>query len=154
MKLVDEMLDGKIGRETYETMLRKYQDRRREAEARLSQLEVDYKDPLDFLDKAIVVSSSLSYLHERLDFQHKKSLLRAVFERIEVRDRAIVDVKLNPPFSILLRNDLDKLFKDSPSAATKQDIFEQLINIAFSKNGSEINQLLKDIDISSYLERN
>lgn len=133
MKLVDEMLDGRVGRETYETMLKKYQDKRREAEARLSQFEVNYKDPLDFLDKAIVVSSSLSYLHERLDYQHKKSLLKAVFERIEVRERAIVDVKLNPPFSILLRDDLEKLFKDSPSEATKEDIFEQLSSLTLSE---------------------
>jgi len=149
MKLVDEMLDGKIGRETYETMLKKYQDKRREAEARLSQFEVDYKDPLDFLDKAIVVSSSLSFLHERLDFQHKKSLLKAVFERIEVRDRAIVDVKLNPPFSILLRNDLEKLFKDSPSAATKEDIFEQICHCRLNEKKSDIIEILNQLDNDS-----
>jgi DNA invertase Pin-like site-specific DNA recombinase len=126
IKLIDEMLDGRVARDVYETMLKKYQDKRKEAEARLSQFEVDYKDPLDFLDKAIVVSSALSYLHERLDYQHKKNLMKAVFERIYVRDRVIVDVKLNPPFSILLGNDLEKLFKDSPSEATKGDIFEQL----------------------------
>jgi DNA invertase Pin-like site-specific DNA recombinase len=146
MKLIDEMLDGRVGRETYETMLKKYQDKGREAEARLSQFEVDYKDPLDFLDKAIVVSSSLSYLHERFDFKNKKNLLKAVFERIYVRDRVIVDVKLNPPFSILLGKDLEKLFKDSPSEATKQDIFEQIIEFMFSEKypvlKEQVNSLL------------
>jgi hypothetical protein len=128
-------------------MLKKYQDKRKEAEARLSQFEVDYKDPLDFLDKAIVVSSALSYLHERFDFKNRKSLLRAVFERIEVRDKEIVDVKLNPPFSILLRDDLEKLFKKSPSEATKEDIFEQLINTTFSENIRGIKQI---VDILLY----
>ena len=137
IKLIDEMLDGRVARDVYEIMLKKYQDKRKEAEARLSQFEVDYKDPLDFLDKAIVVSSALSYLHERLDYQHKKNLMKAVFERIYVRDRAIVDVKLNPPFSILLGKDLEKLFKDSPSEATKQDIFEH-------RNKKLVEQVFKD----------
>ena len=145
MKLIDEMLDNRVERETYETMIEKYQGRRREAEARLSQFEVDYKDPLDFLDKAIVVSSSLAYLHERFDFKHKKTLLKAVFERIEVREREIVNVKLNPPFSILLRDDLEKLFKESPSEATKQDIFEQLIGFRFSEGFRTANQLIIDL---------
>jgi site-specific DNA recombinase len=145
IKLVDEMLDNKIGRETYETMLKKYQDKRKEAEARLSQFEVDYKDPLDFLDKAIVVSSALSYLHERFDFKNRKSLLRAVFERIEVRDRAIVDVKLNPPFSILLRDDLEKLFKQSPSEATKQDIFEQLVRLTIHDGAPQSKKILDEL---------
>lgn len=143
MKLVDEMLDGRVGRETYETMLKKYQDKRREAEARLSQFEVDYKDPLDFLDKCIVVSSMLSYLHERLEYKHKKNLLKAVFERIYVRDRAIVDVKLNPPFSILLRNDLEKLFKESSSEGTKEDIFEQIVSFNLSAQNLEIKGLVE-----------
>jgi hypothetical protein len=145
IKLIDEMLDGRVARDVYETVLKKYQDKRKEAEARLSQFEVDYKDPLDFLDKCIVISSMLSYLHERLDYQHKKNLMKAVFEKIYVQDRAIVDVKLNPPFSILLGKDLEKLFKDSPSEATIKDIFEQLLKISFSSDLYVIKELVYQI---------
>ena len=145
IKLVDEMLDGRVAKDIYKTMLKKYQNMRKEAEARLSQFEVDYKDPLDFLDKAIVVSSALSYLHERLDYEHKKGLLKAVFERIEVRERAIVDVKLNPPFSILLRNDLEKLFKDSPSEATKQDVFEQITDAEYMGGRIESKKIIEEL---------
>ena len=137
------MLDGRINKDVYETMLKKYQDKRREAEARFSQFEVDYRDPLDFLDKCIVVSSMLSYLHERLGYQHKKNLMKAVFERIYVQDRAIVDVKLNPPFSILLGKDLEKLFKDSPSAATKEDVFEQIVDFCVSDKYAVIKKQIE-----------
>ena len=129
MKLLDEKLGGKTSSEIYEKMQKQYSEKRREAEARLSQLEVDYDDPLDFLDKCIVIGSMLSYLHERFDFKHKKYLLKAIFEKIYVRDRAIADVKLNLPFSILFSEDVRRLFEDSPSEATKQDIFEQLTKL-------------------------
>ncbi len=133
IKLIDEMLDGRIARDIYETMQKKYSEKRKEAEARLSQMDVDYKDPLDFLDKCIVISSMLYYLHERFDYKHRKNLLKAVFEKILVQDRAIVDVKLNPPFSILLGKDLKRLFKNSPSAPTKEDVFEQIVNFTLSE---------------------
>ena len=47
-----------------------------------------------------------------------KNLLKAGFERIEVQDRAIVDVKLNPPFSLLLGDAIQKTFKDAPVGGT------------------------------------
>ena len=103
---------------------------KRQAEARLSQMEVDYDDPLDFLDKCIVVASTLLYLHRRFSFEQRKNLLRAVFERIEVEDRAIVSVKLNPPFSILMRDDLGRLFKDCPPAGTTQYLARALRALA------------------------
>jgi len=132
LKLLDEMLAGRVERGIYEKMQRRYVEERRQAEARLSQMEVDYHDPLDFLDKCIVVASALLFLHQRFSYEHRKNLLRTVFERIYVENRSIVSVKLNPPFSILLRDDLEKLFKDDPPGATKQDIFEQIIHFTLS----------------------
>ena len=130
LKLLDEMLAGKAERSVYERMQRRYADEKRQAEARLSQMEVDYDDPLDFLDKCIVVASTLLYLHRRFSFEQRKNLLRAVFERIEVEDRAIVSVKLNPPFSILMRDDLGRLFKDCPPAGTTQYLARALRALA------------------------
>ncbi len=132
MKLLDEMLGGKTPRDIYEKMERKYAGQRREAEARLSQLEVDYDDPLDFLDKCIVVASMLSYLHQRFDYEQRKNLLSTVFERIYIQNRAIVDVKLNPPFSFLLKRDIEKVFKNHPTEGTKVALWRKLSPQAFT----------------------
>jgi benzoyl-CoA reductase/2-hydroxyglutaryl-CoA dehydratase subunit BcrC/BadD/HgdB len=84
IKLLDEMLGGKLSRDIYEKTEKKYNDKRREAGARLSQLEVDYDDPLDFLDKCIVIGSMLSFLHQKFNFEQRKNLLKAIFEKIYV----------------------------------------------------------------------
>jgi DNA invertase Pin-like site-specific DNA recombinase len=143
MKLLDEMLGCKLSRETYEKMAAKYQEERNAAEARLSQLEVDYSDPLDFLDKCIVIGSMLSFLHQKFDFEQRKALTKAVFDKIYVKDREIVDVELNPPFSILLRKDLERLFKNHPSRPTKEDVFEQIVNFTFSEKYPAIKALVE-----------
>lgn len=145
MKLADEMLGGKMGRDVYERMQKKYTGERHAAEARLSQLEVDYNDPLDFLDKAIVVSSSLLYLHQRFKFDERKNLLKAVFERIIVKDKSIVDLKLNPPFSFLLGDEIKKLFDNIPSSAHNSKIFEQLIRFTLSEEYEEVHKSFTEI---------
>jgi hypothetical protein len=123
LKLLDEMLSGRVPKDACQKMSKRYIGRKREAEARLSQLEVDYRDPLDFLDKCIVVASMLSYLHHRFKYEQRKDLLRAVFERIHVKDKAIVGVTLNPPFSFLLGKGLEKVFKDHPLKGATADPF-------------------------------
>jgi DNA invertase Pin-like site-specific DNA recombinase len=145
LKLLDEKLSGKVPQDVYDKLENQYQEKRRATEARLSQLEVDYADPLDFLDKAILVASTLLYLHQRFDFDQQKNLCKAIFERIYVKDRAIVGVKLNPPFSFLVKDDLDNVFKNPPSAGTKQDIFEQMVNFTFSEKYPIILNQINDI---------
>jgi site-specific DNA recombinase len=117
IRLLDEMLAGKVARDIYAKMDKKYSEEKRQAEARLSQVEVDYDDPLDFLDKCIVVASMLSCLHKKFIYEQRKDLLQAVFNRIWVQNKAIVDVKLNPPFSFLLGNQIERLFKNRPLTA-------------------------------------
>jgi DNA invertase Pin-like site-specific DNA recombinase len=133
IKLLDEMLGGKIQRDIYEKVEKKYTAKKKEAEARLSQFEVNYNDPLDFLDKCITVSSMLFYLHQRFNYEQKKNLTKVVFEKIYVQNKAIVDVKLNSPFSFLLKEDIENVFEDHPSRRTKEDVFEQIINFTFSE---------------------
>lgn len=149
MKLLDEMLERKIARNIYEKMQKKYLEKRKEAEARLSQLEVDYDDPLDFLDKCIVIGSMLLYLHQKFDYEQQKNLLKAVFDRIYVKDKAITEIKLNPPFSIFFQKDLERLFKNHPTESTKEDVFEQIINFALSDHyivlKSQIDPLLEKV---------
>jgi site-specific DNA recombinase len=145
LKLLDEMLAGKLDRSVYEKMQMRYTEQKDQAEARLSQMQVDYRDPLDFLDKCIVVASCLLYLHQRLDFEGKKKLIKAVFERIEVADKAIVSVKLNPPFSILLGDDIDGLFEDRPTVRAKGDIFEQIVSLSIGGHCAKIKSLVLDL---------
>lgn len=133
LKLLDEMLGGKVARSIYEKMEKKYSEKKREAEARLSQLEVDYDDPLDFLDKCIVVASMFSYLHQEFNYEQRKNLLKALFERIYTKNKAIVDVRLNPPFSFLLKKNIEKVFRNPPSGGTKEDVFEQIVNFTLSE---------------------
>ena len=119
LRLLDEMLADRVLRSTYEKMEKAYRKKREQAEARLSQLEVDYGDPLDFLDKCVVVAGMLAYLHHRFNFEQRKNLVRALFRRIDVQDRGIVGVELNPPFSFIFDNSVRTLFKDHPVVGTQ-----------------------------------
>jgi DNA invertase Pin-like site-specific DNA recombinase len=132
IRLLDEMLAERVPRGTYEKMEKAYRVKREQAEARLAQLEVDYDDPLDFLDKCAVVAGMLAYLHHRFNFEQRKNLVRAVFHRIDVQDRAIVGVELNPPFSFFFDDSIRRLFEDHPAGGTKQEVFEQIVRFTLS----------------------
>ena len=142
IKLIDEKLEGTVEKDIYERMQKHYSEKRTAAETRLSQLEVDYDDPLDFLDKCIVVASMLQFLHNKFNYEQNKQLLSAIFERINVSERAITDVKLNPPFSILLGDKIKTLFKDSPSEPIKEDIFEQIVVFSLSERYVLVKSLI------------
>jgi len=92
-----------------------------------------------------VVASTLLYLHQRFNYEQRKNLLKAVFERIYVQNRAIADVKLNPPFSFLLKNDIEKVFKNHPSGRTKEDVFEQIINFTLSEQYMGVKGLVNPL---------
>ena len=95
LKLLDEMLTGKALRSIYEKLEKQYQEKISAAQNRLNQLEVDYDNPLDFLDKCIVIAGMLLHLHRRFNYEQRKDLLKAIFARIYVKDKAITAVKLN-----------------------------------------------------------
>ncbi len=105
LALADDFVGKTVSKEMYDRLAMKYQNQRKEAEARVSQLSVDYKDPLDFFDKAAVTSSALCYLHQRFRFRQRRILLRAVFRTVKVQNRGIVGLELNPPFSTFIGND-------------------------------------------------
>ena len=143
--LADEMLSDKMPKSVHQKIQKQYTEKRRVVDARLSQLDVDYEDPLDFLDKAIVVSSTLLYLHQRFNFEQRKNLLRAVFEKIYIQNRNIVEVKLNPPFSFLLKNDINNTFENHPIGATKEDVFEQLLAFTLSGDFSAAKERVESL---------
>jgi len=151
VKLLDEKVSGKVPENVYERLEKGYREKRISAEARLSQFEVDYEDPLDFLDKCIVVSSALLYLHQNFKFDQKKTLLKAIFAKIIVRDKMIVGVELNPPFSILLREDLERVFNNHPTGDPVKDVFEQLVSFILSRNYPEMERLVGSIIENTYV---
>lgn len=140
IRLLDEMLAQTLTRETYEKVAKTYREKRQQAEARLAQLDVNYKDPLEFLDQCSRVAGMLAQLHHRFTFEQRKKLVRAIFKRIDVEDRAIVGVQLNPPFSIFFEDTLRKLFKNPPSAGTKREIFEQIVQFTLSRDFDQARQ--------------
>jgi DNA invertase Pin-like site-specific DNA recombinase len=133
MRLLDEMLSNRIPRNASEKLAKQYAAKRREAESRLNQLNVDYEDVSDLLSRCIQISSSLLSLHRQLDFDKQKNMLKAIFAKIYVQDRTIVGAELNPPFSFLLGDSMKTLFEDRPIGGTRQDILEQLL--AFTLSG-------------------
>lgn len=142
---MDELVGGRVSRDLYEKLSKRYVEQRRASEARLAQLEVDYRDPLDFLDKCLVVASTFQYLHQRFTPPQQKMLLRAIFNRIVVHERAIVNATLNPPFSFLMGEEVSRVFKDPPSARTWKEIFEQLVVYTMSPDYGRMNTLLKSV---------
>ena len=118
LKLADSFVSESLTKDAYQKLAESFRHNREQTETRLAQLNVDHKDPLDFFDKAAFTSSVLHTLHKRFRYEQRKTLLRAVFKRIEVQERAIIGFELNPPFSFFLQNGLNTMFEDRPVGAT------------------------------------
>ena len=147
LALADEFVGKTVSKDMYDRLAMKYQNQRKEAEARVAQLSVDYRDPLDFFDKAAVTSTALYYLHQRFRFRQRRTLLRAVFSSISVQNREIVGVELNPPFSMFIRNDPEHggntPFEKPPVGHTRKDTFEQLVGFTPTEEFLALMELLK-----------
>jgi len=158
LKLADELVERDISRDVFKKLQQKITAEKNAVQERLSQLKVDYQEPLDFLDKCIVVASSLYHLHQKFDSKQQKKLLLAVFERIEIKNREIAYVKLNPPFSFLFEEEIGEMFKVVPECRRNRTNFEQLIDnlVAFtlSPKFTEINAIIAQLPIKNRVDRN
>jgi len=63
----------------------------------------------------------------------------------------IVGVELNPPFSILLREDLERVFNNHPTGDPVKDVFEQLVSFILSRNYPEMERLVGSIIENTYV---
>ena len=145
IRLLDEMLAGRVPREIYEKMENTYRAKREQAEARLSQFEVDYTDPLNFLDNCAAVAGMLVRIHHCFTFEQRKNLARAIIRRIDVQDRQIVGVELNPPFTFFFDETIRKLFDNRPVGGTKQDDFEQIVHFTISDEYAKAEEQIKRV---------
>ena len=151
--LVDNLATKTITPEIYKKYSQRYEKEIKEARDRLAVLEKDYSSNFDFIDKCMILASTLSRLHRIFSFHQRKKLARALFKRIWVKDKEIKKIELNPPFDFLLRYQTRKIhkvfpnlvFEHCPLRTTKKDKFEQLIRIMDSPSFSLIQELMKSV---------
>jgi hypothetical protein len=151
--LVDNLASRVITPEVYKKYSQKYEKEIKNARDRLAILEKDYSSNFDFIDKCMILASTLSRLHKKFSFRQRKKLARAIFKRIWVKNREIRKIQLNPPFDFLLKNQTKRIhsvfpnliFEHYPLQNTKKDIFEHLIDSIESTHFPLIQELLKSI---------
>jgi len=149
--LVDNFASRVITPEVYKKYSQKYQREIKSARDRLAVLEKDYSSSFDFIDKCMILASTISRLHKRFSFRQRKKLARAIFKRIWVKNRKIRKIELNPPFDFLLRYQVRKIhsvfpnlkFEHYPLKSTREEMFEHLVKSIDASSTSLIESLMK-----------
>lgn len=95
--LVDNLATKTINPQVYKKYSKKFEKEIKNTRDRLAVLEKDYSTNFDFIDKCMVLASTISRLHKVFSFRQRKNLAKAIFMRIWVKDIAIKKVELNPP---------------------------------------------------------
>jgi DNA invertase Pin-like site-specific DNA recombinase len=113
--LIDSLASRTITPEIYKKYSQKYEEEIKEAKERLAVLEKDYSSNFDFIDKCMILASTISKLHKKFSFRQRKNLARAIFKRIWVKNKEIRKIELNPPFDFLLRNQIKKIHSIFPN---------------------------------------
>ena len=148
--LVDNLASKVITPEVYKKYAKRYEEEIKKARDRLAVLEKDYSSNFDFIDKCMILASTLSKLYKKFSFRQRKNLARAIFKRIWVKGREIRKIELNPPFDFLLRSQVKKIhsvfrhlkFEHYPLKNTRKEVFEHLINSVESPSASFIASLI------------
>jgi len=148
--LVDNLASRTITPEVYKKYSQKYEKEIKDARDRLAVLEKDYSSNFDFIDKCMILASTLSRLHKKFSFRQRKNLAKAIFKKIWVKGREIRRVELNPPFDFLLKNLTGRIhsifpnlkFEHYPLKSTKQEMFEHLVNSLYSPSASLVEECL------------
>lgn len=153
LRAADQLMSRNISPEVYKKLAQGYTAKIQEAKRRLARLEDGYEMKLDFMDKCMVLATSLSNLHHRFNHIQKKKLARAVFKKIFVQNREIVEVHCTPPFEFLLQDKLKILFKDHPVRGSEHTIFEQLNDFEGSQDFVLIRGIFGEAFVSGNLRR-
>lgn len=151
--LVDNLATRTITSEVYKKYSEKYEKEIKNARDRLAVLDKDYSTSFDFIDKCMILASTLSHLHKIFGFRQKKNLARAIFKRIWVKQKAIKKIELNPPFDFLFKDRYKKIksgfpdlvFEHCPVKGTRKDMFEHLIDSIDSPVFPLVQNLLKSV---------
>jgi DNA invertase Pin-like site-specific DNA recombinase len=98
------LIRNKISEEAYDQLRLEWQEKIRNAERTLADVEREEAHYLDDLDAALMLMASMSYLFERLTDEQRALLLRVLTKRLIVNCYGeIVDYELNTPFTYLHR---------------------------------------------------
>ena len=151
--LVDNLALRTITPEVYKKYSQKYEKEIRNARDRLAVLEKDYSSNFDFIDKCMVLASTLSRLLKKFSPRQRKKLAKAIFKRIWVKNREPRKIMLNPPFDFLLKNQTRKIhsvfpklvFEHYPVKCTRKEMFEHLMNSIESSSFALVESLMKTI---------
>lgn len=101
--LVDNLATRTITPDVYKKYSQVYEKEIKEAKDRLAVLDKDYSSNFDFIDKCMILASTISKVHRTFGFRQKKNLAKAFFKRIWVKEKTIRKIELNSPFNFLLR---------------------------------------------------
>jgi len=156
--LVDNLASRTIMPEVYKKYSQRYEKEIKDAKDRLAVLEKDYSSNFDFIDKCMILASTISRLYKKFSFRQRKNLARAIFKRIWVKGRGIRKIELNSPFDFLLKNQTRKIhsafpnlvFEHYPIKSTKREMFEHLINsidtpsFTFVESLTDLNSSIKN----------
>jgi hypothetical protein len=153
--LVDSLASRTITPEIYKKYSQKYEEEIKVAKERLAVLEKDYSSNFDFIDKCMILASTISKLHKKFSFRQRKNLARAIFKRIWVKNKEIRKIELNPPFDFLLKNQIQKFhlifpnikFEHFPVKTTDETMFKHFIHIKESRFASLIEPVVKALKI-------
>jgi hypothetical protein len=151
--LVDNLASRTITPEVYKKYAEKYEKEIKGARDRLATLEKDYSSNFDFIDKCMILASTISRLYKKFSFRQRKNLAKAIFKRIWVKNREIRKIQLNPPFDFLLKNQARKIhsffpnlkFEHYPLKSTKQEMFEHLVNSIELSSSSLVESFTKTL---------
>jgi DNA invertase Pin-like site-specific DNA recombinase len=95
-------ISGKLGEEAYDRLRSEWQEKLRNAEIDLADMERDAARHLDDLDVALALLTCVSQLYGRLDEKERHTLLRILAKRIIISaDGEIIDQQLQSPFAYL-----------------------------------------------------
>jgi hypothetical protein len=149
-----------ITSEVYKKYSQKYEKEIKNARDRLTVLEKDYSSNFDFIDKCMILVSSLSHLHKVFSFRQRKNLAKAIFKRIWVKDKTIRKIELNPPFDFLFKDRIRKIrstfpdlvFEHYPVKSTRKDMFEQLVESIDSPVYPLVQDLIKNLSKDIFLK--
>ena len=153
--LVDNLATKTITPEIYKKYYKKYEKEIKEARDRLAILEKDYSSSFDFIDKCMILASTISILHRKFSFRQKKKLAKAIFKRIWVKGKEIRKIEFNPPFDFLFKDMIKKIrkkfpnirFELYPTKSTKKEMFEQLMKTSESGIASLVAEIMKSENI-------
>jgi len=103
-------ITGKISEKAYEQLHSEWQEKLRNNELTITEMEREPKIHINDLDLALILMTKVSELYTRLDEKQKTTLLQILVKRIIVdSDGEIIDHELNSPF-VYLHNLVKSLF--------------------------------------------